>query len=170
MLARLGRLGRGRLARRALEALLLLALYFGLRAWLQQDMAAGTAPPLAGITLAGEPFDLQTFPERPVLIHFWATWCRICRMEQESIDAIARDWPVITVAMQSGDDAAVRAFLEREGLSFPVINDPEGALAHRYGVTGVPASFIVDRANRIVFRERGYTTGAGLRARLRLAR
>lgn len=160
---------RGRLARWGLEAVLLAALFFGLRAWLQQDMAEGAAPGLAGTTLDGRAFDLQAFPERPVLVHFWATWCRICRLEQGGIDALARDWPVITVAMQSGDAAAVRAFLAREGLGFPVINDPDGALARRWGVTGVPASFIIDRQNRIVFRERGYTTETGLRARLRLA-
>jgi len=166
----MGRFWRGRLARWGLEAILVAALFLGLRAWLQQDMASGAAPPLAGTTLDGQAFDLEAFPERPVLVHFWASWCRICRLEQDSIAAIARDWPVITVAIQSGYAPAVRAFLEQEGLDFPVINDPDGVLARRWGVVGVPASFIIDKHQRIVFRERGYTTGAGLRARLLLAR
>ena len=152
-----------------LEAAVLAVVLVALRAWLVQGMAVGPAPPLRGVTLDGQAIDLQRMSARPVLVHFWATWCRICALEQASIEAIARDWPVITVAMQSGGDDAVRAFLAREGLAFPVLNDPEGRLARRFGVRGVPASFIVDRQGRIVFRERGYTTEAGLRARLWLA-
>ena len=152
------------------EFLLIVGVFLAMRAWLQQDMASGSVPPLAGTTLDGQPFDLRRYPGRPVLVHFWATWCRICALEQNSIDAIARDWPVITVAMQSGSAAEVQRHLQRAGLDFPVINDPEGTLARRFGVQAVPATFVVDERDRIVFRERGFTSEAGLRFRLWLAR
>ena len=171
MLSRLRQWWRGHRLRRGLVELLVIAgVFLVLRAWLQQDMANGPVPPLAGTTLEGRAFDLRRYPERPVLVHFWATWCRICALEQDSIDAIARDWPVITVAMQSGSAADVQRHLRQAGLDFPVINDPDGTLARRFGVQAVPATFIVDERNRIVFRERGFTSEAGLRFRLWLAR
>lgn len=155
--------------RRAAEALVLLVLILGIRAWQQSGTASGPAPALAGELLDGKPVALATVAGRPVLVHFWATWCPICRAEQGSIDALARDVPVITVAMQSGDRAAVVQHLRKEGLRFPVLNDPDGAIAAQWGVRAVPASFIVDGAGRIRFVEVGYTTGAGLRLRLWLA-
>jgi len=155
--------------RRAAEALVLLMLILGIRAWQQSGTASGPAPALAGELLDGKPVALAAFAGRPVLVHFWATWCPICRAEQGSIDALARDVPVITVAMQSGSRADVIQFLRKEALSFPVLNDPDGVLAAQWGARAVPASFIVDGAGQIRFLEIGYTTGVGLRLRLWLA-
>jgi len=147
----------------------LLVLIFGIRAWQQSGTASGPAPALAGVQLDGQPVALAAFAGQPVLVHFWATWCPICRAEQGSIDALARDVPVITVAMQSGDRDAVVQHLRKEELSFPVLNDPAGEIAAQWGVRAVPASFIVDGAGQIRFLEIGYTTGVGLRLRLWLA-
>ncbi len=148
---------------------MVLVLFLGIRAWQQGGTASGPAPALAGELLDGKPVALAAFAGRPVLVHFWATWCPICRAEQGSIDALARTAPVITVAMQSGDRAAVARHLRKEALHFPVLNDPDGVLAAQWGVRAVPASFIVDGAGQIRFVEVGYTTGAGLRLRLWLA-
>jgi len=155
--------------RRAAEALVLLVLILGIRAWQQSGTASGPAPALAGELLDGKPVALAAFAGQPVLVHFWATWCPICRAEQGSIDALARDATVITVAMQSGSREEVVQFLRKEALSFPVLNDPDGVLAAQWGVRAVPASFIVDGAGQIRFLEIGYTTGVGLRLRLWLA-
>ena len=103
-------------------------------------------------------------------MHFWASWCPICRAEQGSIEALARDYPAVTVAMQSGSDEEVARYMQKEALGLPVLNDPEGMLAAQWGVRGVPASFIVDGAGQIRFVEVGYTTEIGLRLRLWLAR
>jgi peroxiredoxin len=147
----------------------LVALILGVRAWQQRDVASGPAPILAGRTLDGKEISLAGSPGRPVLVHFWATWCPICRAEQESIESLARDYPTITVSMQSGDDQSVRRHMQAQGLDFPVINDPDGRLASRWGVSAVPATFVVDARGRIRFVEIGYTTGPGLRFRLWLA-
>jgi len=146
-----------------------LVLILGVRAWQQRDMVSGPAPALAGHLLDGKPVALAAYAGRPVLVHFWATWCPVCRVEQGSIDALARDAAVVTIAMQSGDRDAVVQYLHKEALSFPVLNDPDGAIATRWGVRAVPASFIVDSAGQIRYVEVGYTTGAGLRLRLWLA-
>ena len=72
----------------------------------------------------------------------------------------------MTIAMQSGDDDELKAFMEEEKLSFNVINDQYGMLSHSYNIKGVPVSFIVNKENEIEFAEVGYTTEIGLRLRL----
>ena len=148
------------------EILFFILLYLGLRAYMQRDLAQGLAPQFSATTVTGESFDLAQPRTRPVLLHFWATWCGICRLEQGSIESIARDHQVITVAMNSGDELEVQQFMQQEGLTFPVVNDPEGELALRYGVRGVPTSFVINTAGEISAVERGYTTEWGLRLRL----
>ncbi len=156
--------------RRALNLLLFIVLIGGIRAWQHRDMANGAAPPLTGMRLDGSVYTLATKPGQPVLVHFWATWCPICRTEQESIAAVAHDRPnTITIAMQSGSPGEVARYLAKEGVNYPVLNDPEGRLASAWGVHAVPASFIVSPDGQIRFIEVGYTTELGLRLRLWLA-
>lgn len=148
----------------------ILAALLLLQWWRAMPLASGEAPPLAGALVEGGGFDLAAPRDRPLLVYFWASWCPVCRMSNGGIQALAAGHPVITVAMQSGSEAQIRAYLIREGLSFPVISDPDGAVSGRWGVPAVPASFIVDRDGQIRFSSVGYTTGAGLRARLWAAR
>lgn len=148
-----------------LEILFFVLLYLGLRAYMQRDMVQGVAPDIVSTTLTQQAFQLST-SDKPVLVHFWATWCGICKLEQDSIQALSRDYPVITIAMQSGSDEEVQAYLTEHQLDFAVINDESGDLSTRYGIQGVPASFVVNSDGKIVASERGYTTGWGLRLRL----
>lgn len=158
--------------RRLLEILAILAVVLAARAYMQRDMVEGPAPAMQGVLLDGRTVSLHELAraEGPVLVHFWATWCPICDLEHGSIQAISRDHPVLSVAMQSGSAAEVREFMREQALDYPVLVDELGVLAGRYGVRGVPSSLVVDRAGRIRFTEVGYTTAWGLRARLWLAR
>lgn len=152
-----------------LEALLIISIFFGIRLYQQRGMVHGAAPPLQGILLDGRPASLSALRGQAVLVQFWATWCPVCAAEQSSIAAISRDYPVLTVAMQSEGAKQIAAYLSKKGVSYPVINDPEGRLSSRWGVKAVPASFIIDPQGKIRFREVGYTTETGLRLRLWLA-
>lgn len=162
---------KGKKWRSYLVNLLLFALLVtGIRLWQQRDMVSGAAPQLQGTTLSGQPYNLAAHSGHPVLVHFWATWCPICRAEQSSIAAIAADDPeVITVAMQSGKPEQVAGFMREQGISFAVLNDPEGKISAEWGVHAVPASFIISPDGQIRFVEVGYTTGWGIRLRKWLA-
>lgn len=153
--------------RYAVELLLFVVVIAGIRAWQQRDMVSGPAPLLQGTTLAGQHYRLQAQPPRPLLVHFWATWCPVCRAEQGSIAAFAQDDPaVITVAMQSGSPQQVAAYMKEQGVDFPVLNDADGSIARAWGVHAVPASFIIAPDGQIKFVEVGYTTGVGIRLRM----
>jgi thiol-disulfide isomerase/thioredoxin len=130
----------------------------------------GQAPDLHGIMIDGQPYPGLSRLPKPALIYFWASWCGICRMMQTTLVDIAGDVPVITVAFQSGDRATVSGYMSKNGFEVPTIVDEEGALGQAYGIRGVPALFVLDRAGNIRYTSIGYTTSVGIRLRLWLAR
>jgi len=148
---------------------LIVIVVTGVQWWQGRDLAAGAAPPLAGRLLADRWVDLKEYGGKPVLVHFWATWCPICRAEEGSINNLAGDFPVLTVATGSGDEAKISSYLRKSGLGFPVLLDESGELASQWGVVGVPASFVIGPRGEIAFATVGYTTEMGLRLRLWLA-
>lgn len=149
-----------------LEIFILLLLVVAMEMFLTRNAVKGTAPRITATTLQGTSFDLRSLQGQPVMVHFWATWCPICELEQGTIDSLASDYPFISVAMQSGSEDEVRTYLREQGVSYPVLNDPNGILAKRYGVSGVPASFVLDANGKVRFVTRGYTSTMGLRLRL----
>lgn len=150
---------------------LIVIVVAGIRLWQQRDMVSGVAPVLKGVTLTQQLYELPTHPSKPTLVHFWATWCSICRTEQGNIAAIARDHPnTITVAMNSGLTNEVKRYMQEQGIDFPTVNDSDGSISEMWGVHAVPASFIIAPDGTIQFVEVGYTTELGLRLRLWWAR
>jgi len=144
-------------------------LLLGIRVYQKRDMPKGTAPALAGTDLHGETVSLADYRGKPVLLHFWATWCAVCKAEQHNIDAVTHDLPVLSVASHSGSAGEIAAFVGERGIAQRVIVDEEGALAHRFGVHAYPATFVIDGQGEIRHIEVGYTTELGLRARAWLA-
>ncbi|HSH28362.1 MAG TPA: protein disulfide oxidoreductase [Thiohalobacter sp.] len=158
-----------RLWRAAWQAALVLLVLGAVHLYRTWDTASGQAPTFQARDLQGRPVALADYAGQPMLVHFWASWCPVCRLEEGSIDALARDHPVLTVALDSGGDGELKQYMEEQGLEFTVINDRDGTIAARYGVQGVPASFVIDPQGDIRFTSVGYTTGIGLRLRLWLA-
>lgn len=151
----------------SIEVLFVIALIFGIRAWQQKDLATGIAPSFQSVLLDGKTVNLEDYTGKPLLLHFWAEWCPFCKLEESSITAIAKDWPVLTVAYQSGDKEAVLKHMKERGIeTWPTIVDDDSRLAELFGVKGVPTSYIIDGNGNIRFTEVGLTSGWGLRARL----
>lgn len=145
---------------------MLLVAFFMLSAFLDRGLVRGTPPPIAASDLDGKPVEWPGVNDKPTLLYFWATWCPLCRTMQHSIRSVAGDHSVVTVALQSGTDAELRSYLQRQGLTIRVVSDPAGAIAERYGLRGVPALFFIDRNGRVRFAATGYTTEIGIRIRL----
>lgn len=158
----------------ALTLGLLLVLVWGLNAWRTRDVPP-VAPNFAGELTDGTRLTLAEFRAQhagqPVALHFWAEWCPVCRTEEHSISRLVRDTdtPVLTVAMQSGNAAAVRAVLAERRLAWPALVDEPGDVARRYGLAGVPAFVVIDTDGRVYSADLGYTSEIGMRVRLWLA-
>jgi thiol-disulfide isomerase/thioredoxin len=151
------------------DAAIALAVVAALRAYQHRDMPKGNAPSLDGIDLEGRSASLGDYRGKPVLVHFWATWCGVCKAEQHNLDAVAADLPVLSVASQSGNAEVIGAYVREHGVVPRVIIDEESALARRFGVHAFPATFVIDAEGEIRHVEVGYTTELGLRARMWLA-
>jgi thiol-disulfide isomerase/thioredoxin len=160
---------RRRLGGWLINLVLIVAIVAGVQWWKGRTLVTGEAPPLVGVTLEGTPIDLADWRGRPVLVHFWATWCPVCRITDGIVDAIAEDHAVVTVALQSGTEDEIRAYMREAGQDFRVVSDPDGRLSRAWGVAGVPTSFVIDGDGRIRSSIVGVSTGPGLRLRLWLA-
>ncbi len=154
-----------------LEALILVVIIGAITTWQNSGLAEGAAPPLAGLRTDGSHVTLGAGKtaaggQTAQLVVFWATWCSVCKAEAGNIESIAKDWPVISVAMQSGDHKEIAEYLAERDLKVPALADDDSDIADVWRVRAVPAHFVVDAAGNIRFRVVGYTTRWGLRARL----
>ncbi len=150
-----------------LEVSVVIALLLAVNAWQTRHAPSGSAPAFSATLLDGTPVSLADLGGgRPALLHFWATWCPICGLQQGTIDALANDHPVLTVAMDETPAGEIRAYLDKKAVDYPVIHDRNFSISRLYAVRGVPTSYILDADGRIRFVETGFTTGIGLRMRL----
>ncbi|MDT3737370.1 MAG: redoxin domain-containing protein [Denitratisoma sp.] len=152
------------------EIWVFLIAFVALQLWQGREMQAGSMPPIAGQLADGRPVSLDAVLHeaggKPLLLYVWSSTCPICRAQEGTISGIAEDWPVLTLAMQSGNVEAVAKFMHEHGLAYPALVDTRGEIAWALGVRATPAWFVVDSRRVIRFSGMGYTTGWGLRARL----
>jgi thiol-disulfide isomerase/thioredoxin len=141
----------------------------GVSWWKSRNAQTGNLSGFEAELIDGSRYVIPEFSEKPVLLHFWATWCPVCDLQKGSVQSISRDYPVLTIASWSEGEAEVKKYMQDNGLTFPVMLDNSGQLARDFGLKGVPASFILSPAGEIKYVETGYTTEAGLRMRLWLS-
>ncbi|MDD2357177.1 MAG: redoxin domain-containing protein [Thiovulaceae bacterium] len=123
------------------------------------DLGNKKLPEFQATMLNEKTFDsLQVKHDKPLLIHFWATWCPTCKMENSTIDALSKKFDVITIAVNSKSDADIKAFLKEKNLSFQVINDTNSSLAEHFHVSGFPTTFIYNKDGNLEFSEVGYSS------------
>ena len=103
---------------------------------------------------------------KPVLVHFWATWCPTCKLEASNIDTISDSFQVLTIAVKSGSNQDINKFLKENELNFKVVNDNSGMIANEYNLAAYPTTFIYDKNREVVFSEVGYTSTFGLYLRM----
>jgi len=103
---------------------------------------------------------------KPIVLHFWATWCKVCKLEVANIESLSKKYEVLTIVVNSGDNAKIKAYLKERDLTFKVLNDVDGSWTKQFKVEAFPTTFMYDGAGELRFTEVGYTTTAGLLARM----
>jgi thiol-disulfide isomerase/thioredoxin len=106
--------------------------------------------------------------DKPILVHFWATWCPTCKLEASNIEKISKDYEVITIAVQSGTKEEIEKYLDEHKLNFKVVNDEDGFYSQTFNIKAFPTTFIYDKNKNLKFSEVGYTSTAGLYSRMML--
>lgn len=132
----------------------------------QPTLDSAQLPPIEVQLIDGSLFRAVT--GRPLVIHFWATWCPTCRLEAANIERVSESYEVLSIAVNSGTDDDIEKYMKQNQLSFKVLNDPKGIWAKKFNVEAYPTTFIYDAKAKLKFTEVGYTSTAGLLARLAL--
>ena len=116
------------------------------------------APQFSGTTLAGADVSLRQYAGRPVVINFFASWCAPCKAEAPGLARLAHEFgPKVQMLGISIDDKppGAKRFVSRYGWSWPIVFEPNDALAYRYGLIGKPTTIVVDQQGRIAWQHAG---------------
>lgn len=121
-------------------------------------------------TLEGKRVELSDYAGKPVVISFWASWCKPCKQELPFLDAFAKkyaDQGLAVLAINTDGPrtmAEVRRFVKRKKLEMPQLLDKDGSVLQRLNPRGVmPFSLYLDRQHRIVESHDSFTAGDEVR-------
>ncbi len=125
----------------------------------------GVSLPAPGFEAAGlnrSMYRLADYRGNVVLLHFWATFCAPCRRELPALQHLLQRFQssglaILAVSADRGSPNQVSRFVREQGLSLPVVLDPDGAVRRKYEVFALPITYIVGRDGKI----RGRVVGAG---------
>jgi cytochrome c biogenesis protein CcmG, thiol:disulfide interchange protein DsbE len=144
-------------------------LVYGLASKGDSQLAVGDPAPVAALDKldGGGEESLADYRGRWVMVNFWASWCVPCREEAKALVQLQeeRGGPGFTVVGVDSNDLSpdARAFVEKYGVSYPQLRDGNGDLAHDFGTTGVPESYLFDPQGRLQVPWRGPVTEQILR-------
>ena len=127
--------------------------FLGVMAWAAPAVAVQAGDPAPGFTLPAmdaeaEPITLADYRGKVLYLEFWSSWCAPCRRSMPKLDALRKNWPqekfeVVGLNLDTSRPDAVR-FLERVSIGYPNALDLGGGTARRYGVSALPAAFIIN--------------------------
>ena len=103
---------------------------------------------------------------KPMVISFFATWCKPCQRELKAIHEVYDDWQdetgvkVIAVSIDEAQNAQkVKPLVEGKGWDYEVLLDTNSECKRQLGVNDIPHVFVVDGEGNIVWNHQGYVDG-----------
>ncbi|WP_227679845.1 protein disulfide oxidoreductase [Psychrobacter frigidicola] len=112
-----------------LYGIVFVIIYTAINWWRQPVMPAN--PQLQLTDYQGQMVDLASLSaDKPTLVYFWGTWCPICRTTSPAVNSLAAagNYPVVTIAVQSGSNQELQSYLNEHNYNFTTINDEEGTI------------------------------------------
>jgi cytochrome c biogenesis protein CcmG/thiol:disulfide interchange protein DsbE len=108
------------------------------------------APNFRLTNLEGKEVSLAGEKGKVVFLNFWATWCVPCKAEMPSMEKLYHDYKdkgleILAVSNDIQGEKVVKPFIEKMGVSYPVLMDPDFHVNEKYLIRTVPTSIIVGR-------------------------
>ena len=122
----------------------------------------------------GKKHTLNDYKGKIIFLNFWATWCPPCRAEMPDIQKLyerssreGKDSVIVlgVAAPKLGsekDEAGIKAFMEKNGYSYPVLMDKGGKLFEAYGIRAIPTTYLIDRRGNVIGRVQGALSAENL--------
>lgn len=106
------------------------------------------------------PISLSKYKGRVVYLDFWASWCGPCRKSFPLLDAMKQalapqGFEVLAINLDENKADALR-FLKRHPVSFTTLHDPKEITPKRYGLKGMPSSYLIDRKGNVIKIHTGF--------------
>ena len=133
-----------------------------------QSLLSSKVPSISIKTIDGTACNTSSFSNKgkPIIIDFWATWCKPCIAELEAINDEYADWQKETgvkIIAVSVDDARttskVQSFIRQRGWSYDVYLDQNQDFQHAMQVPNCPCTFIIDGSGKIAYIHNSYMEG-----------
>lgn len=118
--------------------------------------------------IAGENFNTSLLSNdgKPMIISFWATWCKPCVQELTAISEVYEEWQketgVKVIAISTDDSrnsARVQPFVVARNWEYEIYLDPNGDFKRALNVNNIPHTFLVNGKGEIVWQHNSYTPG-----------
>jgi peroxiredoxin len=154
---------------------LFVGVYFAMASFQERHLLANhtLAPSFTLTSLDGREVSLDSLRGKRVVLHFWATWCGVCRQEFGALGAVRRglgpDEALVTIVADADDPDRIRDFVAKEHIEYPVLLGNEGVV-RAFRVSAFPTNYFLDKVGRITSRTVGMSTRFSLAARLALSR
>ena len=135
-----------------------------------EQLIGRKAPEFLADSINGKPVSLSNFPESPIVLNFWASWCPPCRDETphfEKIWRLYKEKDVVVIGINVQDDLnSANEYISEFDVTFINGMDKNGRIMVDYGVTGLPVTFFLDREGMIIGRWVGSIGASSLESRV----
>lgn len=112
------------------------------------------APDFTLVDRQGKTWTLSELKGQVVFVNFWATWCAPCREEmpsmQELYERLPKDKFKMLAIFNKDEPALVDSFTKKLGITMPILDDQANNVGVKYGLTGLPETFIINKKGIIV--------------------
>lgn len=120
-----------------------------------------TSPISLADTLSDFEEKVASYKGKVIYVDFWASWCVPCRksfpwMNEMQAKYAEQNFTVLSVNLDA-ETALAEQFLQEVPAQFPVFYDPKGKVARAFKLKGMPSSFIINKAGKIVSTHVGFT-------------